>query len=179
MTSLERILARIENTFAALAVAILLACTAAVCVDVVLRYAFNRPLVWVTEVTEYALVYITFLGIAWAVPRKGHVVVDVFVSPLPPRGKALAQVFNNLVALAISVMLTIWGLLTTLDAYARGLFKPTTLAVPTWIVLAIIPVGCAVLSIRFIVESARSFGELVRGGTVDAATPDITATGLE
>lgn len=179
MNVVERIVARIENAFAVLAVAILLACTAAVCTDVVLRYAFNRPLVWVTEVTEYALVYITFLGIAWAVPRKGHVVVDVFVSPLPPRGKAMAEVFNNLVALAISVMLTVWGVLTTLDAYARGLFKPTTLAVPTWIVLAIIPVGCAVLSLRFMVETARSVGDLARGGSVEAATPDISATGVE
>lgn len=179
MIGVERIVSRIEDLFAALAIAILLACTAAVCVDVLLRYAFNRPLVWVTEVTEYALVYITFLGIAWAVPRKGHVVVDVFVNPLPPRAKALAQVFNNLVALSIAVMLTVWGTLTTLDAYARGLFKPTTLAVPTWIVLAIIPVGCAVLSLRFIVECARSFSGLVRGETGAASTPDITATGLE
>ena len=179
MAIVERIIARIENAFAVLAVAILLACTAAVCADVVLRYAFNRPLTWVTEVTEYALVYITFLGIAWAVPRKGHVVVDVFVSPLPPRGKALAEMFNNLVALAISVMLTVWGMLTTLDAYARGLFKPTTLAVPTWIVLAVIPVGCAVLSLRFIVEAARSAGDLARGGVAESGTPDISATGVE
>lgn len=171
MNVVERWLARIEDVFAAVAIAILLACTAAVCVDVVLRYAFNRPLVWVTEVTEYALVYITFLGIAWAVPRKGHVVVDVVLANLPPRGQAFCQLFNNLVALVISVMLTVWGATTTLDAFARGLFKPTTLAAPTWIVLAVIPVGCALLCLRFLIESWKSAIDLASGRGPKAPAP--------
>lgn len=179
MTTLERWLVRIEGAFAALAVAILIACTLAVCVDVLLRYAFNRPLVWVTEITEYALVYITFLGIAWAVPRRGHVVVDVIVSNLPARGQALCGLFNNLVAVVVSGMLTAWGATTTLDAYARGLFKPTTLAMPTWIALAVIPVGCALLCLRFIVESWRSAVALATGAGAPAAPAGSGPAGLE
>ncbi len=179
MTRIERWLARIEDAFAWAAIAILLACTLAVCVDVVLRYAFNRPLVWVTEVTEYALVYITFLGIAWAVPRKGHVVVDVIVGNLPMCGQAACQVFNNLVALVVSLMLAAWGTTTMLDAMARGLFKPTTLAMPTWIVLAVIPLGCAVLSLRFAVELWKSVVALATGRDADAAQVNAASGGLE
>jgi C4-dicarboxylate transporter DctQ subunit len=163
MTRIERWLAHVENAFAALAIAILIACTVAVCADVILRYAFNRPLMWVAEITEYALVYITFLGIAWAVPRRGHVVVDVVTSNLPPRGQAACGVFNNIVALIVSVMLVIWGTTTTLDAFSRGLFKPTTLAMPTWIALAVIPLGCAILAVRFAVETWRSTRQLATG----------------
>ena len=179
MALIERWLSRIENAFATAAIAILLACTVAVCVDVVMRYVFNRPLVWVTEVTEYALVYITFLGIAWAVPRKGHVVVDVFVNLLPTRGQALCLLFNNLVALLIAAILTIWGTTTALDAFSRHLYRPTALAIPTWIVIAIIPIGCSVLTARFMVESVNSMIALVRGQALKTGTSEVAASGLE
>ena len=177
MTNFERCIARIEDAFAAVAILILVACTASVCVDVVLRYAFNAPLVWATEITEYALVYITFLAIAWAVPRRGHVVVDVVVSALPPRGQALCQLFNNLVALGVASVLAVWGTTTTLDAFARKLFKPTVLSMPTWIVLVIIPLGCALLAARLLIETWKAAGDLVSGRAPGAA--DSAAPGLE
>ena len=107
MSRFERAVAWAEDVFAWLAIAILLAATVSVCADVLMRYYFNRPFVWVTEVTEYGLVYMTFLAIAWAVPRKGHVIVDVFVTALPSRGRALCEVFNMTVCLVVALVLKI------------------------------------------------------------------------
>ena len=66
---IERRLVRIEDVFGGLAVAALVACGTLICVDVALRYALNRPIPGGNEIVEYALVYITFLGASWAVPR--------------------------------------------------------------------------------------------------------------
>ena len=59
---IERWIVRIENAFGGIAIAVLAGCGVLICVDVALRYVFNRPIVGGIEIVEYALVYITFLG---------------------------------------------------------------------------------------------------------------------
>ena len=60
-----------------------------VCIDLTLRYFFNSPLLWGTEVTEILLLYITFLGMAWVFREDGHVVIDVFTSKAIGRKKKI------------------------------------------------------------------------------------------
>ena len=55
---LERRLVRWENLFGALAIAVLVAAGILICIDVALRYVFNRPILGSIEIIEYALVYI-------------------------------------------------------------------------------------------------------------------------
>ena len=49
----------------------------------------------------------------------------------------------------VTLVLTWFALIATLDAARRGVYKPTVIEFPTWIVLAVIPVGCLLLSLRF------------------------------
>jgi len=172
---LERPLARVEDAFAWAAIAILVFVSLAVCVDVGLRYAFNRPLYWVTETAEYALVYITFLGAAWAIPRRGHVNVDVFVVMMPHWAQTACAVMSNLVGFGISLALVVFGSTMTYGAFMRGLFKPTLLAVPTWIVIIIIPIGGAILLLRFFVEVLKS----AQGGNAPAPATAPPFSGVE
>jgi len=151
-----RWLARAENVFAELAILILVLCAASICVDVFLRYFFGRPLMGSTELTEYALVYITFLGAAWAVPRGAHIDIDAFVILMPEKAQKFCALIGNLVSLAVACALTVFGSWTTWTAYTRHLFKPTLLEVPTWIVLVVIPVGSFLLALRYLVEVATT-----------------------
>ena len=158
-----RRLARVEDVFAELAIAILVLCGASICVDVLMRYFFGRPIMGSTELTEYALVYITFLGAAWAVPRGAHIDIDAFVIHMPERAQKVCALLGNIVALAVALALTIFGTWTTWTAYVRHLYKPTLLEVPTWIVLIVIPVGSLVLAARYAVEVALTAQAITQG----------------
>ncbi len=160
---LTRSLARVENLFAELAIAILVLCGASICVDVLMRYFFGRPIMGSTELTEYALVYITFLGAAWAVPRGAHIDIDAFVIHMPENVQKVCRLLGNIVALGVALALTVFGAWTTWTAYVRHLFKPTLLEVPTWIVLIVIPVGCLVLTLRYAVEVASTAQAIAQG----------------
>ena len=46
-------------------------------IEVFLRTFFNRPQEWVMELSEYALLYITFLSAAFVLKKEGHIVVDL------------------------------------------------------------------------------------------------------
>ena len=61
---------------------------------------FNRPIVGAIEIIEYALVYITFLGASWAVPRGAHIDIDVAVQTMPPFWQRVCALLSNLISLA-------------------------------------------------------------------------------
>jgi C4-dicarboxylate transporter, DctQ subunit len=139
--------------FGAVGIAILVAAGTLICVDVLLRYGFNRPILGSIEIIEYALVYITFLGASWAVPRGAHIDIDVCVRAMPKFWQRICALLSNLISLAVAVVLTVFGVTTTWIAYTRHAFKPTVLEIPTWIVLIIIPIGCTLLALRFLRET--------------------------
>jgi len=150
---LERRLARWEDLFGILAIAILVAAGILICIDVMMRYGLNRPIRGAIEIIEYALVYITFLGASWAVPRGAHIDIDVVVQAMSKPWQRICALLSNLISLGVALLLTIFGVTTTWTAYTRHMFKPTMLEVPGWIVLIIIPIGSALLALRFLRET--------------------------
>ena len=72
---------------------------------------------------------------------------------MPGFWQRICALLSNLISLAVAVVLTVFGATATWIAFTRHAFRPTTLEIPTWIVLIIIPVGCALLALRFLHES--------------------------
>lgn len=160
---IERRLSQVEDAFGGLAVLALAACGILICIDVGLRYVFNRPVVGGNEIIEYALVYITFLGASWAVPRGAHIDIDVCVQAMPKFWQRICAFLSNLISLGVALVLTVFGAEVTWVAFMRGAFKPTVLQFPTWIVLLIIPIGSAVLAVRFLRE-VIVYGDAIANG---------------
>ncbi len=150
MASLDRWLTRVENVLAGLGIFVLILIIGAVCTEIVLRTFFARPQVWVVEFSEYGLLYVTFFGSAWLMRQDGHVRVDLLTNALNPAWKRRLALVSEAIGCVVSVVLTVFGVLVTLDAHRRGLFKPTILEFPTWIVLLVIPLGSTLLALRFL-----------------------------
>lgn len=149
LSRFDRLLARAETFSANLAVAGIVFLIGAVCFEMLMRGAFDRPQVWVVEFTEYALLYITFLGAA-ALQREGrHVSVDLLTDALSDVWRRRLAIVSALICVAVTLVLTWFGTWAMLDAMERGVYKPTVMEFPTWIVLAVIPVGSLLLTLRF------------------------------
>ncbi len=140
----------ILNGFAFLSALLLAFIMLSICLEVIMRYFLNRPLVWVIEMSEYALLYITFLGTAWLLRREGHVTVDILLVRLNPKTRAVLGFFSSIIGIVISLILIWYGSEVAWDHYVRGVFKPTVLQFPTAPVLAIIPIGSIILAMQFI-----------------------------
>ena len=149
MQLVPRILDFIENCFAFLAISILLFISASVCLEVVMRYGFNDPLIWVVETSESALLYITFLGAAWVLRNNGHVRIDILVNRVSKKFKYQLGFVTCTIGVIVALIFTIWGGITTWDHWLRGLYKPTVLEIPSWILLIVIPVGSFLVATRF------------------------------
>ena len=123
-----------------------------VCVDLTLRYFFNSPLLWGTEVTEILLLDITFLGMAWVFREDGHVAIDVFTDKAIGRKKKILNGISYFLVGIVSAVLIYYGFSATFDHFKRGVFNPTVIETPIALIIVVIPVGSIPLFLEVLVK---------------------------
>src|SRR3990172_450307 len=100
---------RLVNLLAILAGILLIFVILSVCAEVFLRYFLGRPTVWVVEISGYALLYITFLVVAWVQRRGGHVRMDLVIDRLNPMVRSVVNVITSLICTIACFILTCFG----------------------------------------------------------------------
>src|SRR4030043_1314700 len=78
---------RLINFMASLAGVILIFITAAVCYTIGMRYLFTKTTIWIMQTTEYALLWIVFLGTTWLLREGGHITTDIIYAHLNEKAK--------------------------------------------------------------------------------------------
>jgi TRAP-type C4-dicarboxylate transport system permease small subunit len=78
---------RVIDLLALLAGVILVFITAAVCYTIGMRYLFTKTTIWIMQTTEYALLWIVFLGTTWLLREKGHITTDIIYTHLNEKNK--------------------------------------------------------------------------------------------
>src|SRR5581483_10565607 len=98
---------------------LVLAMTALIVADVVLRNLFNTTLPASVELTEYALFYSTTFAAPWLLKRGQHIRIDVVISRVPPLAGWCMELAADLIGIALSLLLTWIG--TLMVARSAGL----------------------------------------------------------
>jgi len=147
--TIGRLYHRLLDALGFLAGALILCLMVGVSIDVVARHAFGRPVLWMFEVTEYALIYIPCLGLAWLARDRGHVAITSFAEALPP-GLARALSVATLAACAgVCAVIAGWGAVTVAERMTRGTVLIQMLAVPEYLILWVIPFGFGLGAVEF------------------------------
>lgn len=94
-----------ERAVDALAIALFVAMFGLVILQVVLRYVFNRPLVFTDEVASYLFVWVSFLGWTMASRRRIHIGIGVIVERFPPRATRALHAFWCLATVGFALVL--------------------------------------------------------------------------
>jgi C4-dicarboxylate transporter DctQ subunit len=118
--------------------------------EVASRYFLGRPMGWVTEISEYSLLYITFLAAAWVLKREGHVRMDIVLNYLSPRTQIMLDVFTSVISAIVCFILSWFGIKVTYELFQTAYFTPTVLELPKFIIVAIIFIGSILLLIQFL-----------------------------
>jgi TRAP-type C4-dicarboxylate transport system permease small subunit len=110
------------------------------------------------EVTEYAMLYITFLGASWLLREEGHVRVDILILLLKPESQALLSSLTSILGVIVCSVLVFYGAWSTWLHYQKELYTFTAMELLKWPFLIIIPFGSLLLLIQF-VRSAYVYWE--------------------
>jgi C4-dicarboxylate transporter, DctQ subunit len=130
-----------------------------VCADVLLRYFFNRPLSWPTDIASFALGAMTFFSAAWLLREEGHIHLDIVTNLLSPRTQAAFLTITSILGAILCLIITWFGAQAAFDAWRRGVKTLTAGAYPAGPVLCILPLGFLVFFLQFLVRSHKCLRE--------------------
>ncbi len=137
-----------------------------VVIEVVFRYAFNKPTTFSYDLTWMLYAALVFLGGAFCLHDEIHVRADIFYNMLKRRGKAIINMFcypffffSSILGLSIST----FDLMV--KAWIHNEKSPyTSWNPPVWPIKAILFISMAILLLQGIVKFSAYVKDLKRGG---------------
>jgi len=139
----------LTDLMAALAGVILVFITAAVCYTIGMRYLFTQTTIWIMQTTEYALLWIVFLGTTWLLRQGGHITTDLIYTHLHQKTKYTLDVIMFVIGGLACAVMVYFGVDYTHRCIVRGINDVRAVTVPKWTIFVIIPIGSILLTLQF------------------------------
>jgi len=150
---MKKIFKDIEDNFCA---AILLAMLILTFVNVVARKLLNSSMPFVEELTTCGLMMLSIIGAATAAKRGAHLGLSLFTDMMPPKAQRYVALVGDILAAAFSGLIVYYGYFMVLNEYANKL-KTAGMSWPEWLFGIWLPIGGAVLVIRYIQLAIKNF----------------------
>ena len=119
-------------------------------VDIISLKFFSNQFSWILEVSEYLLVFLTFLGVAWLLREDGHIKLDLLLNRLSEKNRTRMEIVNSCIGAIISLIITVYGFLATWNLYMRDIKTETILEIPRSLLIVVIPVSFLFVFVQFI-----------------------------
>ncbi|SDL88852.1 C4-dicarboxylate transporter, DctQ subunit [Modicisalibacter muralis] len=147
-----------ENIFCALLVAMVFLVT----IEVFYRFVLTAGISWAQEGALYLSGWFVLFGVSWGVKHGAHIGVDVLVKKLPRRGRRIVTL------IALAVCLTYCGLILVGSYEYLKLthmigIELQDIPIPKWQATLILPIGMALLVLRFVELGWRVFKDEAEG----------------
>ncbi|WP_158231939.1 MULTISPECIES: TRAP transporter small permease [unclassified Sporosarcina] len=147
---ISNLLDSIINFMAILGRVVIIIISLLIIVDIVSLKFFSYQFPWVLEVSEYLLVFLTFLGVAWLLREDGHIKLDLLLNRLSEKNRMRMEILNSCIGAIISLVITVYGFLATWNLHMRDIKTENILEIPRSLLIVVIPVGFLFVFIQFI-----------------------------
>jgi len=142
-----RVLHRTEDT---LLVSALVSMLVMALVQILLRNFFDAGLLWAESFLRILVLWVAMLGAMVATRESNHIAIDLVSRYLPPHLQKLSGLTTSLFSAVICGLVAYHAV-----EFIQYEYEDETIAfasVPTWLCQSIIPVGFAVMGIRFVIQ---------------------------
>uniref|UniRef100_A0A7C2K6E4 TRAP transporter small permease n=1 Tax=candidate division WOR-3 bacterium TaxID=2052148 RepID=A0A7C2K6E4_UNCW3 len=124
------------------------------------RYVFNYTQVELFEITEYTLLWMTFLGTTWLLKNKGHVTVELIVSRVSPKRREKLMLIVNGISALLMVILFIFSLKVFIYDFKTNYRLAGVLRPPKWPIEIIIPIGIFFMLLEIVRQLYEGIAEI-------------------
>lgn len=116
--------------------------------QVIARYVFDYSFVWALELVTFLFAWLIFLGMSYGVRVGSHIGVDALVRALGPRSARVVGVVAALFCIGYSLigLFGSWRYVATMHGIGT---LAQDLPIPVWIPQTALPLGFALLAVRF------------------------------
>ncbi|MGN0909623.1 MAG: TRAP transporter small permease [Succinivibrio sp.] len=136
MQFLTRLDSRLSEFEMIAAGALLLFMSVIAFVQVITRYCFFYSLVWSEEITRYCMIWMTFIGAAYAVSKQEHINIDLLSDFFKRHGIRIGLILNVLM-LVFLIACVCYGTGLTVSTFEANQLTPA-IGFPMFIVYALV-----------------------------------------
>lgn len=124
--------------------------------QVITRYVLQIPTVWIEETTRYLMIWMIFIGMAIAVPRKAHLGVELVEYFCPPSVVKIVSILLDAIMLVFGVVFS--GLTWKVVAFQLEMGqKSPAMQIPMFIVFIGMLAGGVLFTIHMAVKMYQDF----------------------
>ena len=113
--------------------------------------------------TEYALLWIVFLGTTWLLREKGHITTDVIYVHLNEKTKHYLDLIMSIIGGLACAMLFYFGVVHMCDCIIHGVTDVRAITIPKSAIFVIIPIGSILLTTQFLRMAWSRFIDIRKG----------------
>ena len=124
--------------------------------NVIARYVFNHSLAFSDEMSTYLFVLMSFMGTAIAARRNAHLGLSILTDRVSPQARTILNVITYGIAAIFCLLVVIFGIQMVISQYRLGQ-ETAAMQWPEWIYGMTVPVGAAVLILRYLLTLAGQF----------------------
>jgi TRAP-type C4-dicarboxylate transport system permease small subunit len=143
--------ARVANSLGMIALVLMMLVTV---IDVFLRSAFNRPILGVVELAEYAMVAVVYLALPLCAFRAGHARVETLSVLFPPGLLRIVDIITSLLSLGILSLMT-WQAFLEFGNMLEAKRASDMLGMPAYPFYLIVALGSLILAFVLVVILLR------------------------
>jgi C4-dicarboxylate transporter DctQ subunit len=117
--------------------------------QVVARYVFNYSFVWALELTGVMFAWLIFIGMSYGVRVGAHIGVDAVVKSLSAGAARVAGIIAAALCIVYASIVFVGGFIYVRKMYDIGILMQD-IPIQQWIPRVILPIGFALLALRFL-----------------------------
>jgi len=117
---------------------------------VLLRYFFDKPLGWTTEISYYSLIPLALLAAPRLLRDGGHIIVDLIMQFISADAKRIVSIITCFFSAALLLVISVYGFIITREMYVTNYLTDTFLMMPKWPLVGISTLGIFMTAIQFV-----------------------------
>lgn len=152
MKGIIRLINSISNMFGYISGLVLIFAAIITTYDVILRSVAGVHTVWALEISQYSLLFATFMGAAFSLKEKCYICVDFAVNRLCKKKRSLLETINSILITILFSWLSYLSFNMTYQYFLKGWTTSTPMKVKLYLLILIISVGTAMVVVQQISE---------------------------
>ncbi len=92
--------------------------------QIFMRYVIQESLTWSEEVARYLFIWVTYIGVSYAVKKHAHIRVEAAIMFMPEKVKKIVSLLSDIVFLIFAIMVVKEGYVLSMKIFRFGQASP-------------------------------------------------------
>ena len=123
--------------------------------EVISRYIFNSPTIWVSEISQFLQIWATYLALTYSFHTKDLIRITFIYDRLGENGQKFLDLLSFLFIIFFSSFVVYYGWEIAYDSFKVGRTSSTILDLPSFLTEVAIPLCFGLLVLRVLAETIK------------------------